>query len=68
MDLVSSAPQKERDIEITPELIRAAAEVLWMHPLFDIPESVAEELAAEMLERSFSLSREKTSATGPTSL
>ena len=44
-------------IRITPEMIAVAAEVLWMHPLLDVPVSLAEELAREMLERSLPLSR-----------
>jgi len=39
------------EIEITSAMIRAAAEVLWKHPLLDVPEGWAEELAAAVLRR-----------------
>jgi hypothetical protein len=55
----------ELDIEITEEMISAAAEVLWKDPLLEISESWAEEKAREMLLRVWSKYREKTDAIGP---
>lgn len=54
------AGEVERDnscgesIEITPEMVEAAAEVLWRYPLLDIGEGLAERFAREMLERALS--------------
>jgi hypothetical protein len=50
-------------VEITPEMIEAAAEVLWRDPLLDITTGQAETLAAEMLRRAMGVPRHETSAT-----
>jgi hypothetical protein len=41
------------EIKITPEMISAAAEVLWNNPALDIPQGWAELLATEMLQLAF---------------
>ncbi len=51
-------------IEITPSMIAAGAEVLWKAPLFEVPESWAEELAEEVLRSALAARREKTCAAG----
>jgi len=45
------------EIEITPEMIEAAAEVLWHRRTLDITESLAEGLAREMLTCALSVFR-----------
>ena len=44
-------PAPKSEIEITPEMIEAAAKVLWSRDLLQIGEGLAMGLASEMLER-----------------
>ena len=63
---MSDRPAHEpTEIKITPEMVDAAAEVLWSHPLLDISESEAAELAQEMLARSWPLFCEKIRVAAP---
>ena len=57
--------EKHEEIEVTEEMISAAAEVLWKDPLLEISESWAEEKAREMLLLVWSKHRGKTDAIGP---
>jgi len=47
-------------IEITPEMISAAAEVLLANPFHDFSPGIAESIAEEMLECALATSRGKT--------
>jgi hypothetical protein len=58
-------PDQHEEIEITPEMIEVAAEPLWRCPLFEIPQSLAEDMAREMLELALTKRRKKIFATAP---
>lgn len=45
----------ESKIEITPEMIAAGAEVLWVDSIFEIPEGWAERMTEEILRRALSV-------------
>jgi hypothetical protein len=69
MTLVDSAggrPTNEPDdeIEITEEMVSAAAEVLWKDPFLGLGESSAEEMARKMLRIALSVRRKRNVAAG----
>ena len=56
------------EIEVTPEMVGAAAEVLWHDPIcefYEISLTPAEEIAAEMLRRALSARHDRTDAAAP---
>jgi hypothetical protein len=57
MPRIASAPPEPAEIEITAEMVSAAAEVLWRDPFAQISESVAEEMARKMLALALALSK-----------
>jgi hypothetical protein len=59
---MSETLAQKPQIEITPAMIEAAAEILWKDPLLDITEGWAEDLAEKMLRCALRASRGETYA------
>ena len=57
--------KEHEEIAITDAMIAAAANVLWRHPMLDIPEGFAEGLALEMMKSALLVSGCAMSATLP---
>ncbi len=51
------------EIQVTEEMVSAAAEILWMDPFAGIGESTAEEMARKMLFRALSVHLKRNVAT-----
>jgi hypothetical protein len=57
MSLDKNNEKKKTEIRITPKMIEAGAEILWKDTLFDISESLAEELTAKIIRRALKVRR-----------
>ena len=60
----TEAEPSETEIEITPEMISAAAEILWRDPFFMISPTVGEQMALAMLEAAFAVRCKKNDEGG----
>jgi hypothetical protein len=61
----TTEPKAQGEIEITPEMVEAGAEVLWRHPMLDIPPGFAETLVREILKCALPASHETDGETEP---
>jgi hypothetical protein len=60
--LTRSEPEERGEIEITEEMVEAAAEVLWSRDLLEIGEGLALSLAEEMLKCALAARHERAVA------